>query len=481
MNDIPPKSPAPLDEELVAYLDGELDAEGARRIEALLALDPDVRRRLQSFERTWDLLDELEAAPVGEPFTHTTLEMVALAARQDVEQDRADAPRRRRRWLFLAGVCLLAAALSGFVAVALHDPDRELLQNLPLLENLDEYRQIGSIEFLHKLRDEKLFSKDIAEPPKSDAEDDADTSSRRRRIANMSLDEKEQLLRSESRFTSLSPEEQRSVWRLHQDLQNDPERERLRAIMHDYCEWLKPLSPLRWEMLAEMTPNRRVASVKALLREEQRRKAGRRPGQKDLDNVWKWMNDCTTRHETALLASMPEPQRKGYAELSKPLQHQMLFGQMMHRWQTIGFDKLPPMVTEKDLARLRANLTSETRKRLEAMTPVEQWRLLADWMRRGPWHPDDDRPVRNLLLKDDDERIADFFENDLSPDERDRLLAMPGDEMQWRLQEMFLSRSRLPEGPGRRGDGPPKRNRRPGDAEPTMPWPTGSPLPPSGK
>ena len=95
--------------------------------------------------------------------------------------------------------------------------------NLPLLENLDEYRQVGSIEFLHKLRDEKLFSKDSAEPPKSETADDEDMPSRRRRIVNMSLDEKEQLLRSEDRFTSLTPEEQRSVRRLHEDLQNDPD------------------------------------------------------------------------------------------------------------------------------------------------------------------------------------------------------------------------------------------------------------------
>ncbi len=47
-------------------------------------------------------------------------------------------------------------------AVALHDPDRQLLQDLPLLENLDEYRQIGSIEFLHRLRDEGLFSEKAA-------------------------------------------------------------------------------------------------------------------------------------------------------------------------------------------------------------------------------------------------------------------------------------------------------------------------------
>ena len=132
--------------------------------------------------------------------------------------------------------------------------------------------------------------------------------------------------------------------------------------------------------------------------------------------------------------------------------------------------KLPLMMTEEDLARLRAKLSSVTRKRLEGKPPVEQAQLVVGWLRQGPWRPDEDRRMRGPLPKDDDDRIADFFEKDLSPDERDRLLAMPGDEMQWRLQEMYLTRTRSPEGPGRRSDGP-RRNRRPGDAEPRMPWP----------
>ena len=39
---------------------------GSRRIEEVLAADPEVRRRLQAMERTWELLDELEEAPAGE-------------------------------------------------------------------------------------------------------------------------------------------------------------------------------------------------------------------------------------------------------------------------------------------------------------------------------------------------------------------------------------------------------------------------------
>ena len=246
MSDDPSNTATPLDEQLVAYLDGELDAEGSRRIEDLLASDPEVRRRLQSLERTWDMLDELDAAPVGEPFTQTTLEMVAVAAREDVERSQAEAPRRRRRRLLAVGGGLLAAAAVGFLAVvaAVPDPNRQLLQDLPVLENFDEYRQVESIEFLHSSATRGCFPADGTPIGRNGAAADVARHAvpRRRRVESMGLGEKEQLLRIEERFIGLAPEEQQRLRRLHEELQTDPDAQRLRPIMHRYCEWLKTLS-----------------------------------------------------------------------------------------------------------------------------------------------------------------------------------------------------------------------------------------------
>jgi len=151
-----------LEEQLVAYLDGELDTESNRRIEELLAADPRVRATLQGLDRTWELLDELDTTPAAEGLAQTTLEMVAVAAADEVEQVRCEAPRRRRRRLAVAGSGLLAASLAGFLAAALlrPDPNRQLLEDLPVLMNLDEYRQIDDLQFLRALHDERLFSEE---------------------------------------------------------------------------------------------------------------------------------------------------------------------------------------------------------------------------------------------------------------------------------------------------------------------------------
>jgi len=150
---------AALDEELVAYLDGELDAAESRRIEELLAHDPDARQRLHGLQTAWDLLDELDRPPVDPRFTQTTLEMVAVAATKDLEhtQQLLAVRRRRRGLLAVAGIVLAAAAGFGAVAALRPDPNRRLLEDLPILENLDVYRQVGEIQFLRLLRDEQLF------------------------------------------------------------------------------------------------------------------------------------------------------------------------------------------------------------------------------------------------------------------------------------------------------------------------------------
>jgi len=165
--ELPDDSGRSIDEQLVAYLDGELDAEAGRRVEEALATDRRLRRTLQGLDRTWELLDELDTAEVPESFTQTTLEMVTVAAAEDVRESLTEAPRRRRRRWVIAGGGLVAAALVGFLAVAwlAPNPNRQLVEDLPLLINEDlpmlvnaeQYRHVDDFQFLQMLSREGLF------------------------------------------------------------------------------------------------------------------------------------------------------------------------------------------------------------------------------------------------------------------------------------------------------------------------------------
>lgn len=160
-----PQPPKITDEDLIAYLDGELEDSACRWIEKLLMTDPAIRRRLQELERTWELLEKLDEPVADDRLTRSTLEMVAVEAAREVQET---APLRGRgfwvRWLCTLGGLLAASALGfaggWFWAV---DPDRQLLEDLPLLENLDCYRQIDDFSFLKGLQERGFFQEDRAD------------------------------------------------------------------------------------------------------------------------------------------------------------------------------------------------------------------------------------------------------------------------------------------------------------------------------
>jgi len=165
----PPNNPtdevSTLEEQLVAYLDQELDEESSRRIEQLLAADPKVRETLRQLEQTWEAIGQLEHAEVDDAFTRTTLEMVAVSVSDEISQQQQQVSRRRLRGWFLGASGLAAAAAAGFLATAWlrPDPNGLLLRDLPVIENLDEYRQIDDLEFLRMLRDASLFAEEAGD------------------------------------------------------------------------------------------------------------------------------------------------------------------------------------------------------------------------------------------------------------------------------------------------------------------------------
>jgi hypothetical protein len=155
----------PLEEQLVAYLDGELDAEENRRVEELLATDAAVRETLQRLDRTWQMLEELEPAELGEVFTRTTLEMVTLREADAARARQLEAPRRRRRRRLIVSAGFLSVFLAGFLAVKWFwpDPNAGLVRDLEVIQHIDEYRETDDIEFLKMLSNEGLLTQGPAD------------------------------------------------------------------------------------------------------------------------------------------------------------------------------------------------------------------------------------------------------------------------------------------------------------------------------
>jgi anti-sigma factor RsiW len=152
-------------EELVAYLDGELDAEASREVERRLSQDAHYRQRLRQLQHSWDLLDRLPRADVGEAFTQSTVAMIAVTAADDVKEMKAGGTRRKRAVWWLGTGSVAASFLVGYLLVfsVARRERNQLLRDLPVIERMDEYRYADSIEFLRMLDAEGLFAEEEIE------------------------------------------------------------------------------------------------------------------------------------------------------------------------------------------------------------------------------------------------------------------------------------------------------------------------------
>lgn len=258
-------------EEMVAYLDGELSADESLRVEQRLAADEPYRQRLQRLERAWNVLDELPLPTVDDRFSRTTMTMVVQAAAQDVEAKTVALPvvQRRRRWS-TAMVAIAAAAL-GFLVLQLllRNPNAALVADLPVIDNVDLYSQIGDFAFLARLHAE--LPSELTEL----AGDSNEAAVRLKQFGNIAApadreqwlvdlsDEDRATLRAKSnRYRNLSPEQQGRLRDLHHAIVASPNAAELEETMFVYQQWLGGLPPARQFELRDQPADQRVETVK---------------------------------------------------------------------------------------------------------------------------------------------------------------------------------------------------------------------------
>ena len=367
-----------------------------------------------------------------------------------MEQSLAEAPRRRQRQRWLIGGGLLAAAAAGFFAVALlvTHLDRQLLRDLPVLENFDEYRQIGSFEFLQLLDKEKLFSvagEDASHAAPAKAEVPVDQ--RRQLVESMNPGEKEDLRLLQERFASLSHDRQQQLRQLDEELEARPE---CRASPPPHAALLRlDEGPVVVQPGgSDGDGNRRLHQVDQSGTGPRRRHAAgrqRHGGPAEMDE----------RVCHAARGAGPGDSAGTAMERASPVaRHRRVFFEMWQVWLAARpVTDPPPKVTDEDWARLLKALSLESRARLEKLAPPEKWAVLADWARHALQARLAPRGGRGPLAQVDDERLAEFFEKKLSEPERDRLLNLPGEDMQRQLLQLYIRRTRPLDGAGPRSDG----------------------------
>jgi anti-sigma factor RsiW len=154
----------PREIELVAYLDGELDEQGSEQVERRLAADVQLRRKVDTLDRTWRLLDSLGEATASGEFTQKTISSLSTVM-PGSEEPPAPLSKRFGAVLRSRGVAHCAAGFGlGFAGIALgvwlagltapseQSPgDERMLRELRLLKQYRDLRQVPDQEFLREL------------------------------------------------------------------------------------------------------------------------------------------------------------------------------------------------------------------------------------------------------------------------------------------------------------------------------------------
>lgn len=152
---------------LVAYLDGELDAQSALTLEAKLQRDPRARAEAEQLKKTWEMLDFLPRPAVPASFTQQTLERIT---RLDGKAPRKSSPLLAWwtaggwGWRVAWAAGIIVACLAGFAmgrniprrgqALAAASPDinaEVLVREQRLLENRRLYERVESVDFIKEL------------------------------------------------------------------------------------------------------------------------------------------------------------------------------------------------------------------------------------------------------------------------------------------------------------------------------------------
>lgn len=253
-----PTTPPPADDpddDLIAYLDGELDNATAEAVEAQLADDPAARSRADEYKRSFDLLDYLPKPEPSATFATRTITRLMPTA---VSGSQPAIPRRKvwpevLTWAVLA-VLAGGMAFAGSRAwrAATTPPPADLpLSDLAVIENLPLYAGVDDVRFVRELVRLDPFDADStdAAPPRRDALPPAD---------------RDRLI---EQFRGFSPVRQHQLRTLHQALTdpNTADRAALVRTVEAYAAWLSRLPDVDRRRVFDAPPEERIDAVQQVI------------------------------------------------------------------------------------------------------------------------------------------------------------------------------------------------------------------------
>ncbi|MBP5621104.1 MAG: hypothetical protein J6X44_03725, partial [Thermoguttaceae bacterium] len=265
-------TPDPVDEEIAAYLDGEMSPDEREAFEAKVDASETIRAKLDAERSAWDALALLDLEEPERDLTESTLgrldeetQAALLAANETV--------KRRRRILY-ATTFLGAGALFilGYFLSSIFFPDvrQNRRQDCQVVDRLEQLGAVGSFEYLIALRDANLFS------PPAEGNGDAQNADQRSRVNFFLQDFKpgpkksyEELVqdrafyRRQIQFENLDELEKNKYRTLYRQIEAAPDSEDLWTTANAYVFWLATaVNDAEIELLQEASIPDRIEMIK---------------------------------------------------------------------------------------------------------------------------------------------------------------------------------------------------------------------------
>ncbi|XZE36770.1 hypothetical protein SH501x_002354 [Pirellulaceae bacterium SH501] len=159
-----------IDEQLTAYLDGELSSVESNRLEQKLVHDESLRLRLAELRRAYDLLDDLPETPHDQRFTQSTIEHVIQKVKESPALEDSLAVSVPSKWRvvwqkYQLAILVASSVCVGVVAgvMARGVSNQAELRRLNLIANISGLVDINELEVAKRLSEEKIVIRYLKE------------------------------------------------------------------------------------------------------------------------------------------------------------------------------------------------------------------------------------------------------------------------------------------------------------------------------
>ncbi len=322
-----------MDEQLSAYLDGELSEVEKNKLEEQIRNDPAIKHRFESLQKNWSLLDQLSTKEVNPDFAASTVEMVAIRSSGIPEVDcNKFSWEACPRWLLISGAAVIAVAIGYFTTIALIDDRNEvLLEHLVLLENLPEYQLVDDVTFVEQIGKIEYFSSraEVAPYP-GIVQDSVESEDQKRfRLNAMTYVKKRLLLDNYNFFQQIPSEEQIRLIDLHQDLLAAKDADNLSKLLVTYAHWYQQLDSRDQVELALRVDKDKILFIQKLVKENSPHPPSHSDpplfySNKDRIILMQWLEGVAIRNEEQILKRINNNQRDQILRLSPPEKNRRL-------------------------------------------------------------------------------------------------------------------------------------------------------------